>query len=149
MRVTATDRFIRLLIALAGGDANQVELPPLKRQMHIVVQRTPDNGRLVVIAPGALSAPSADDTAAVPAIAGGSVVYLTGKILARPNGVNREMPVEVQGDEPPVTVRVPRGRCDKMLPGNIVFVQGRLAGTVVEGTVVSVVTASAGAAYGG
>jgi hypothetical protein len=149
MRVTATDRFIRLLIALAGGDANQVELPPLKRQMHIVVQRTPDNGRLVVIAPGALSAPSADDTAAVPAIAGGSVVYLTGKILARPNGVNREMPVEVQGNEPPVTVRVPRGRCDKMLPGNIVFVQGRLAGTVVEGTVVSVVTASAGAAYEG
>jgi len=146
MRVTATDRFIRLLIALAGGDANQVELPPLKRQMHIVVQRTPDNGRLVVIAPGALSA---DDTAAAPTIAGGSVVYLTGKILARPNGVNREMPVEVQGDEPPVTVRVPRGRCDKMLPGNIVFVQGRLAGTVVEGTVVSVVTASAGAAYEG
>ena len=148
MRVTATDRFIRLLIALAGGDANQVELPPLKRQMHIVVQRTPDNGRLVVIAPGALSAPCADGAAA-PALAGGSVVYLTGKILARPNGVNREMPVEVQGDEPPVTVRVPRGRCDKMLPGNIVFVQGRLAGTVVEGTVVSVVTASAGAAYEG
>jgi hypothetical protein len=147
MRVTATDRFIRLLIALAGGDASQVELPPLKRQMHIVVQRTPDNGRLVVIAPGTLAAPSADDTAA-PALAGGSVVYLTGKILARPNGGNREMPVEVQGNEPPVTVRVPRGRCDKMLPGDIVFVQGRLVGTVVEGTVVSVVT-SAGETYEG
>ena len=143
MRVTATERFIRLLIALAGGDANQVELPPLKRPMHIVVQRTPDNGRLVAITPGALSAPSTDGTT-TPAIAGGSIVYLTGKILARPNSANREMPVEVRAEEPPVTVRVPRGRCDKMLSGNIVFVQGRLAGTVVEGMVVSVVTASAG-----
>ena len=144
MRVTATDRFIRLLIALAGGDANQVKLPPLKRQMHIVVQRTPNNGRLVVIAPGDLPA-SADG--AMPVIAGGSMVYLTGKVVARPDVKNREMLVEVQAEESPVTVRVTRGCCDKLLPGNIVFVQGRLAGTVVEGTVtvVSVVAANAGA----
>lgn len=129
------ERLIRLLIALAGGDA-QAELPALTREPWIMLQRGPDDTRFVVIAP------RRPDGQPRPS---GSAVYLVGPVVAlRPApGYAGELQVQVAVDEPPVGVRVPARlgpRLRQVVRGNLVLVQGRLNGNgSVEAALVSVV----------
>lgn len=130
MASTMVERLIRLLIALAGGDA-QAELPALARDPWIMLQRAPDDTRFVVIAPRR--------SGAQPPVSG-SAVYLVGPVVALQAG---ELQVRVAADEPPVRIQVPSRlgpRLRQVVRGNLVLVQGRLSGTgVVEATLVSVV----------
>ena len=76
-----TARLIRLLVALAGGDPRQCQLPPLRRPLQVTVQpgAAPDL-RFIVVAPAGRAV-------------AGSFVYLAGWVTAV-----RENQVQVQGE---------------------------------------------------
>ncbi len=84
-----TVRLIRFLVALAGGDPRQCQLPPLKRPLRVTVQRgDTDELRYIVIAPAGRAV-------------AGNFVHIAGPVVA----VNATT-VQVQGNSEAAPVSV-------------------------------------------
>ncbi len=119
-----TEKIIRQIIALAGGDVN-APLPALKRDLHILAFREADLRVLVVVPAG--REPQ------------GSLVTLWGVVVAMDLN-QRLIDIQTEVGAPLVTVHGPAGRVAQIVKGNRVLVQGRLWGSLVEATVLTVVS---------
>lgn len=101
-RKTTHQRFIRWLVALAGGDPNQTVLPPDRAPVEITVQRH-KGLHVAIIQPG-----RGDESH------GANLVYLTGTVVSVDHEGLHLVPTDNYGG----SVRVhPIGTATSLLPG--------------------------------
>ncbi len=128
--IIPAERFIRQLIARAGGNPN-FRLPPLPRSAHtqIMVQKAADEVQLVAIAPPGWT----------PA---GTLVIVLGMVLEVTESwvlVQPQSEAAPDADDTPVVVWAAESRLRLVVRGNRVWVQGRLCAGGVKASLLTVV----------
>jgi hypothetical protein len=133
MAQSVAEHAIRLVLAHAGADPATCSLPRLDRQANIMVQRTPDNLYIILMAPKGRDSP----LGATMGLVIGTVVEL--------NLTEAWMLVQTEPNETPLKVWGPAGRLAQIVRGNEVWAQGRLCAEGVKASYVIVTAIGEGA----
>jgi hypothetical protein len=128
MKKTTPHRFIRWIVALMGGDPNQIPIPPLRRPLDITVQRQGDTHVAIIKPQGNGTQPGG--------VAYTNVVYLIGEVADAVAG-KAEIELVTAGSTKSVRVcAVPQLRelLGALQEGDLVVLIGEVDGPCVRAT---------------